>query len=397
MLKISRITICLFLFTVFLLVSRMDVQAAGYTRVQAKLDTTISDQTTRQYSQPVKILISQISSKDQLLESNSLAWYRTLYYYSITRLGYVDIPFTYVIDREGNIYDGRDGGDNVSPELVNDQGAIVIGYLSNSTDLPSVSEDALQALVTRVSYTYGIAKKNVEVVSFEIVKSEGRSSKSNPLPVNNLFSQNVLTALDNVIYSEKEHITYKAKVASVNYGKSVKAGEKLKVEVSITNENDFPWFTTKDYLYVTTKGSKDSQFAVNGVWDSFSKPVSVKNKTILPGETIKLTYDLQALLLPGKYTESYSLLKSPNIPFKNTEFKVSFEITKGDFKLVQVAGTPAGILNVRECPAGSCKSISTLTEGQVVIMVEKSLAGWYRVKYADRKEGWVYAPYIKEL
>ncbi|MBI2357185.1 SH3 domain-containing protein [Candidatus Dojkabacteria bacterium] len=392
--KLSIIIITI-LFSAFFLLTKTN--AAEYSRTQSKVDTTISDQSTRQYSQPRSIYIVQITSQDSLMEKNPLSWFRTLYYYSITRLGYVDIPFTYVLDREGNIYDGRDGGDNVTPEIVDDAGGVVIGYLSNSTSISTSAQETLRGLVAKVSYTYGIPQKNLQVVDMEMVKQEGRSTKTSLKPLNNLFSQNVLTALEGNVYSEKEHIAYKAEVIETKYEKSVKAGEKLKVQVAVKNSNDFPWFTDKDYIYVSTKGSKNSKFAINGVWDSFSKPATISKKTILPGETLNIEFELQALLLPGKYSETYNITKSPNTIFPNTEFSVNFEIVKGNFKLVQVVNTPGGVLNVRECPSGSCKPLTQLDEGQVVIMVEKTLAGWYRIKYAEKKEGWVYGPYIKEL
>lgn len=371
--------------------------AAEYTREQSKVDTSISDQTTRQYSQPTKVYISQIISADESTQKNPTSWFRSLYYYSITRLGYVDLPYTYVIDREGNLYNGRDGGDNVSPEIDGDLGGVVIGYLSNSTDLTVQSEDTLKTLITKVSYTYGIEAKNIEVVDIQMVKADGRSTKSSFKSLNNIFSQNIRTVLKDVKYSDKEHISYVAEIVELKYEKTMKAGEKLTVDVVVKNINKFPWFTQEDYIYVSTKDSKNSRFAINGVWDSFSKPVSIENKTILPDETVTLTFQLQALLLPGKYSEPFYILKAPNTKFANTDFKVEFEITKGDFKLVQVVNTPGGVLNVRECPSGGCKALTQLDEGQVVIMVEKTPAGWYRVRYAEKKEGWVYAPYIKEL
>lgn len=383
------------IFVIFALIP--NVMAAEYTREQSGIDTSLSDQTTRQYSQPSTIYLTQITSQDSLLQKDPRAWFKTLYYYFITRLGYVDLPYTYIIDRDGNVYNGRDGGPNVSPEIVDDEGAIVIGYLSNPTDLTVPATTALQDLVTDLSYTYGIQGKSLKTVTMQMVKQDGKSTKSIFTPVNNLFALNIATAVENVKFSDKEHIEYKAEIVQVNYEKTVKSGEKLKVTVGIKNNNDFPWFTDKDYIYVSTKGSKNSKFAINGVWDSFSKPVSISKRTVQPGETVNVEFELQALLLPGKQSETYYILRSPSTVFANTEFKIDFEILKGSSKLVQVVNTPGGVLNVRECPSGNCKSITQLEEGQVVVMIEKSSAGWYKVRYSDSKTGWVYGPYIKEL
>ncbi|HRI06057.1 MAG TPA: SH3 domain-containing protein [Candidatus Dojkabacteria bacterium] len=387
--------ICLTVFFVLALPTSM--YAAEYSREQSGIDTSISDQTTRQFAQPTKIYMIQITTQESLLQKDSRAWFKTLYYYFITRLGYVDLPFTYVVDRDGNVYKGRDGGPNVSPEISGSQGAVVVGYLSNPTDITVPAGDAIKKLVTDLSYTYGIEGKELQTVTMKMIKEDGKSTKSVFTPVNNLFALNIATVIENVKFSDKEHIDYKAEIALVNYEKTVKSGEKLKVTVGIKNNNDFPWFTDKDYIYVSTKGSKNSKFAINGVWDSFSKPVSISKRTVQPGETVNVEFELQALLLPGKQSESYYILRSPSTVFSNTEFKIEFEILKGSAKLVQVTNTPGGVLNVRECPSGNCKSLTQLEEGQVVVMIEKSSAGWYKVRYSESKTGWVYGPYIKEL
>lgn len=369
--------------------------AVEYTRSDSKIDTSISDQTTRKYAQPQSIYVVQISSLDPLMEKNPLTWFKTLYYYSVTRLGFVDIPFTYVIDRDGNLYKGRDGGDNVSPELLADEGAVVIGYLTNSSDVTPQAKETLRNLVSKVSRTYGIPQKSLKVAQMDIIKGGNSATKSNMKVINTTFSQSVMTSLDGVTYSDKENITYKAEILETKHDSSVKAGEKLSVTLKVKNTNDYPWFTSKDYIYVSVKDSKDSKFAINGVWDSFSKPISIEDRTILPGEEFELTFEMQALLLPGKHKETFEILKSPDNIFENSEFTINFEILKGEFDLVQVVNTP--ILNVRECPSGGCKSITTLDEGQIVVLLENNLAGWYRVRYSDKKEGWVFGQYIREL
>jgi hypothetical protein len=374
------------------------IVAATYSREDIDVDTTLSEQEATQYAQPTKILITQVKTDAASLNNSPLDWFQTLYYYSITRLGYADIPFNYIIDRNGDIYEGRDGGIGVLPEVETDSGVVLIGYLSNSPDLPLNTQTALQDLVEDLSYKHGIGKDAVQVVTLKHLKADDtrRTAKSSYEEVTGTFSDNVASLTGGLKYSSSEHLEYKGEIKDLQFSESVESGERFKVSFTLVNKNDFAWFTDKDYIYVSTKNGRNSSFAINGEWDSFSKPVSIADKTILPEENVKIEFEMQALLLPGKQSPEFTILKLPRNSFAGTDFKVSFDIKKGNNKLVQISGTPGGVLNVRGCPSPNCEPITQVNEGQILIMTDQSV-GWYEVKYEDDKTGWVYGPYVKEL
>lgn len=388
-----------FLFVLIIFVSTIASSfAATISRNSLDVDEGLSEQDATQYAQPTKILLSQIKTDSQALATSPQDWFKTLYYYSITRLGYADIPFNYVVDRNGNIYEGRKGGVGVLPEVEGSDGVVLIGYLSNSSDIPLATKTSLESLIEKISYDYGIAENNLQTVKLTHLKAGDNrlTSKSKYEVTQDLFSESVAALLEDITFSSQEHLAYKVEVSKVEYAKSVKLGEKMTVTVEFVNKNDFAWFTDRDYIYISTQNGENSTFAVNGVWDSFSKPVSVSDKTVLPGETVKVSFDMQALLMPGSYSQKFNIVKLPNKVFGESDFEVSFTIDKGDYNLVQVSGTPGGVLNARGCPSPNCEPISQVVEGQVLIMLEKSV-GWYKVRYEGDKEGWVYGPYIKEL
>jgi len=372
------------------------VYASTISRKLSKLDESLSDQTLIKYGQPSKILITRVTTKSDELKRDSQKWFRALYYYSITRLGYADIPFTYIVDREGSVYEGKKGGIGVVPELKDDEGAVSIGYLSNSSDITQGAADAIKKKVGEVSYMYGIEKEAVHSVNFSLTKNDSGVAKSVYKESDSLFSDELDKIITQVTFYDKEHIEYDAGIAGLKYEKSFRAGEKNKVSFVLENKNDFAWFTDVSPVYVSTKDGKDSQFAINGVWDSFSKPVSISDKTIQPGEKVTVEFELQALLLPGKHAIEFVVMKLPDNLFEGSELKLDFDVTKGNFKLAQVTGTPGGVLNVRTCPSGNCESVSQVNEGQVFIFTEKSV-GWYKIQYTEDKTGWVYGPYIIEL
>ena len=358
------------------------------------IDESISDQSAKQYVRPIEIAIVNITSPIDEYELNSQDWVKSIYYYSITRLGYLDIPFTYIVDRDGKIYEGRNGGVAVDPETNTKRGTVVIGYLSNSSDVTSLATTSLKQVISETSYTWGITRNKVYAGVLTYSTNENKISRSTITKVNDDFAKNLLTVFNTSVYSSVEHISYKAEIKDLKYNPEVKSTDKFTVDLTAVNKNDFPWFSSKDPIYVSTSNLKSSPFFENGKWESFSKAYAIADKTIMPNEEVKISFDMRAMLLPGKYSQKFVLMKVPQLIFSNSDFKVNFKVIKGDYSLVKVVNINS--LNVRECPGPNCKIVSAVGENQVLVMLESNM-GWYQVRYDGKKSGWVYGKYIQEL
>ena len=81
------------------------------------MDETLSVQMDI-YSLPQKIYISQLEGYNKEFLGKPNEWIKALYYYSVTRLGLNDIPYNYLIDKSGNIYEGARGGEGEGGENV---------------------------------------------------------------------------------------------------------------------------------------------------------------------------------------------------------------------------------------------------------------------------------------
>jgi hypothetical protein len=359
-----------------------------------KFDETISDQTQTKYVTPTTIYISQITTSSSELQKNSSLWVKALYYYSITRLHFADIPYNYLIDTNGNVYQGRSGGVGANPELKEGQGSILIGYLSNDPVLTNRAALSIRSLADTLSSTWGIP--NLSVVKFSIVQQEGQLTKLVPEEFNGEFKQSVLDAFSGWTGYTAEKLQYKAKIEEVTYNKEVVIGSKLHVTVKIKNLNDFTWLTDKNPIYISTKDVKQSKFAINGVWDSFTKPTHVSDQAIKPGETATFEFDLSAQIAPGEASEKFVVQKFDAQPFAETEFEVKFNIVKGDKTLVQVASSEYGFANIRECQWYSCKIIDTVDNGVVYILLAEE-NGWMKIQYTENTVGWVFSRYMKKI
>ncbi|NTV78719.1 MAG: SH3 domain-containing protein [Clostridiales bacterium] len=383
------------IFTLFLLLIPAKIFAYTINTVtDQKFDSTIADQTQTKYVMPTTIYISQITTTSSELQKNPSLWVKALYYYSITRLHFADIPYNYLVDTNGAIYEGRSGGIGANPELRDAQGSILIGYLSNDSVLTNRASTSLRNLVDSTASTWGIS--NLSVVKLTISQQEGQLSKLVPEELTGEFKQSVLDTFSGWTGYTSEKLEYKAKIEEVTYNKEVTIGSKLHVTVKVKNLNNFTWLTDKNPVYISAKDVEQSKFAINGVWDSFTKPTHISDKAILPGETATFEFDLSAQIAPGETTEKFVVQKFDAQPFSDTEIEVKFNIVKGDKTLVQVSSSEYGFANIRECQWYSCKIIDTVDNGVVYILLAEE-NGWMKIQYSENTVGWVFSRYMKKI
>jgi len=388
------ITITTLLVVVFFLLPSKTYAFSSYSIETQKFDTSLADQTTTIYSTPQKIYVTQITSSAQEVSKNPSLWVKTLYYYYITRLALPDIPYTYMIDENGTIYQGKQGyqGANVPSEDL--KNVVLIGYLSNNGNITSRAQSSLKEVVESLSERWNI--ESVKPVKLKITKSEGALSELNVLDTTGEFSTSVNETFANWKPSSPKPLPYKVKMESLEYPKESVIGGRIKVKVTYKNMNDFVWFVKDEPIYLSVKDGKESPLAVNKVWDSFSKPVSITDKEIKPGDNLEIEFELEAKVLVGEVKESFVLQELDGEPFPGSEFEVKFSVVKGDNVLVQVVSPEYGFLNIRKCKWASCEVIDAVKDGSVFILLEEK-DGWGKIKYSEDIEGWGLMRYLKKI
>jgi hypothetical protein len=182
-------------------------------------DLSISDQTITIYKTPNVIYISQVTTDSQGLEDNPALWVKTLYYYSITRLHFADIPYNYLVDSNGQIYEGRSGGIGANPELESSEGSVLIGYLSNNPILSNRAASSIYSLVDNIASSYGVQK--ISVIDLKIVKKEGQLTKLQISESMGDFKQSIADTFEGWLGYTSEKLIYKAEVEEITYEKEV--------------------------------------------------------------------------------------------------------------------------------------------------------------------------------
>ena len=365
---------------------------SAYNNSYEDFDTSLIQGVEYSYQEPKKILLTQILNSYENLSLNLSEFIDTIYYYSITRLKLGNIPYHYVLDESGNVYKTQ----NYDAIDIADGNYIVIGYLSNNGQLTGKAQTSLSNLVEDLSYTYGLQEYSTN--AYSIIESEDTFSQIELNDPSELFKTSVNSVLKDWEGEEREHLEYSASIESLENDESVVIGNKLKVSVTIKNENDFVWTSDRYPIYISVKDSEDSKYSENEVWDSFSKPTHIAPDIyVLPGETVTLEFNIDPKVIPGEYSEIFTLLKFNKEPFVNSEFTVSFNVAKGDQRIVQIDSPKAGYVNIRTCRRFSCDQVDVVYDGEVYPIVEYHESCWYKIRYTEGKEGWFYCPYGNEI
>jgi len=383
------------LLSILFLLAPLSVFAFSYYSVESQgFDTTLSEQTEDIYVHPSQIYITQVVTDSADLQRDPAKWVKALYYYSITRLHLSDLPYTYLLDEGGIIYQGAEGGVGTNPQLKEVQGAVIIGYLSKNPSLTNRASESLLNMVDEISSDWGIS--NLSTVKLNISQEEAQLSAITVEESTGDFSKSVESALENWEGYEEENQEYVVEIEEINYPEEIEIGERLNVKLKIKNKNDFIWFTDKDPIYISVQGGEESEFAINQEWDSFSKPASISDTSILPGESVEMEFDMAARVFLGEASESFEILKFENKSFKNSEFEVSFDIIKGDKQLVEVASPRYSFVNIRDCRWFSCDVLDSADNGEIFIL-EGEEGGWSRIRFGVDQFGWVSSAYLKRI
>ena len=374
--------ISLFLFATF---TFAEPNFTSTSRGNLNLDESLSSNVEVKYHRPQQILVLHVKPTRSYFLNDTESWLRLFHYYITTRLEFPDMPFNYVVDSSGNIYETIEGSQGRAAYIEGEEGTVVVAYFSESLNFSPSAQRGLRTLIENYSYKFGIPKERVKLADFII-------SQESSLPSYKLsegfFQEEFLAMVEDFEYSESPNLRLSAEVRDLDYEDSVNLGERLKVSFLLKNTDTFSWYLDEGLVFLSTVDDQDSEFAINQEWESFSKPLTLESQTVLPGDEIEVSFELETMsVLPGQYSERFKFVVLPDLDVVGSEFEIEFEIQKGDRKIVQIRPTNTGALTVYDCPSHSCEMVAGAISGQRYVVLDEENS-WYKIS-VDGVEGWV--------
>lgn len=362
------------------------------------LDRTIKTKESQFTLNNEIILVPIFSRAIEDLEISPVEWFKGIYYYTIQRLGFSDIPFHFVVTKNGETFAGNSSGlETQIPFGSYSSSAILVGYLTDSaaTTFSASAIESLSTLLIDICNKTEISPGNISFSGVQITRN--KSNKSVELSPKEIFGTwgTTLETIKNKVSAQYNPTpkTYTVDILDVNFPKEeLSAGGESSGTLRIKNSGSYGIYGGTDTsLYLSTSNGAASRFYLNTVWASQSQIELIpETTTILPGEEATVNVSIKIPLIPGNYTESFNLktLSGKNVQTNGADISVAIKST--DKRIVEILNTYGEAFYVRSSPSSNAEIITTVSAGERFFLLEENLETlWTRIDLLDGRSGWI--------
>lgn len=344
---------------------------------------------------PSKVLIVPIFMPSQVRLTEE-SWIKGIYYYTVQRLGYPTLPYHYLIDSKGNVYDSKSSDERVLNIKDETDNTIVIGYLSqaNQTSFSADTTNALGSLILNVVNNNGIKLEDVSVSGLRFTKQSNQVYLEKT-DIFGLWSNSLGSLIDSIKgdYAPKQR-EYNIEVTEVSVVKpNLTVGEETDGKIKITNKGPTNiYISDSTFLLAEKSDGSNSKFYLNNVWVSQSQfPALKESQTFKVDQTIEIPFKIKAPLFIGEQTEDFKIKLIGNGNLNSDTFQIKANIQRGDKKIVQIQETETNFLRVRGEPSTAADEIGRVDSGGRYIVLEENEDGFYKIDLGGGSSGWVAA------
>ncbi len=303
-----------------------------------------------EYVQPEKFIIHHTAGSDG--SDNPESTVRAIQYWHAVVMGWGDIGYNYLVDINGNVFEGRKGGDGViaahayrasncnevrfggGNEGVDfNRGSIGIALLGNFEDNNPSNKavDAAARLIAEKAELFSINPTGTSQFRDlpDLPNIAGHIDVDCTLcPGENLYDElpELRTLSQN--YLGESRLTYRAKFLKASV-QSVKlaAGAAKKITADFKNTGSATW-RTKDTPILITAAAPSS--LKNDDWINSFRVTKPLAGSVAPGETASFEFYIKAPADQLELTETFQLAYK-NLPLLNTDFQIRVEVTGLDW------------------------------------------------------------------
>ncbi|MCS7317412.1 MAG: SH3 domain-containing protein [Candidatus Dojkabacteria bacterium] len=369
--------------------------------LELKIDRSITKK-TRNYSIPKEIVVVPIQLKSKLISAEDITpldWFRGIYYYTITRLGYEDIPFHYIVTHEGDIYKGIN---DIDDRIINfgdyNQNAIIIGYLDNTNKYEVTDQGlySLKSLLINLCNKHSINPETIIPAMFYIERNRTTNISKIITSISEINSTwvgyvNKIKSEIRNLFAPQEKL-YSVSILGIEYPKELfdQANEvELKIKIKNIGSNGI-YPDTESSIYLTRDNRRPSMFYLASSWSSFSQ-ISLQNdpkSILLPSEEITVPFKIRVPLYIGEYAENFIITNQQNKNILSNVFPIKLNIRDSGRQIVAIRPVPNGILNIRSGPGINFPIVTVVTEGSRFYFIEQNSLGWVHIDLLDGRTGW---------
>jgi len=356
------------------------------------LDTTIRQEADG-FALPNAIVVSPIF----IDETDYKESIKGLFYYTIDKLGFPDIPFHYIVTADGIVYKGNTGGDERKLSFSNASGNfLLIAYVTNKNvdQFEAKGLLALKELTSEVSNNNYVNADNVIIRDLTFVKDVANNTVNlqiNPLDGNwNNSAEDIRNYVrGNVKPSNKVYMV--DVVSSVLSKEQVAVGETVAGTVTLKNTGTSTLYVGTNSEIIATKETGNVSFFYTPTGWLSQTQFSLMDtlEQIGPGEEAELPFSVSAPLASGEITENFIITNILGQRVSQNNFTLRMNVDKAGKRIIQINDTELGYLRVRAEASTAATEVGRASSGERFIVQEDAGNGLLRIVLPNGVSGWV--------
>ncbi len=357
------------------------------------------------YQQPDSILIAPIFIPDGVAKNSSLDRMKGLFYYMNVRLGFVDMPFHYVVFPDGKIYKTSNQSDEEHINL-NDSNSssVIVAYLANSKDrdFSDKAKESIRDITLDIANRNSINSENIDIKNLRVVLNlETKTSKLETREIAGGWLDTFL-AVKKYVKANYSPIkkSYKIEVLDIKMPTNpVSPQDVVIIEIKLKNIGENTIYGNSDSaLLLSKEDGKLSKFYINSIWSSRSQVALMSEEDILmPNKEATYQVKLKVPLFFGQQSENFVIKTANGDLIPGTDVVISLNVKNIEEPVVEILPTEIGYLNVRSADSGRSDIIGRVTPGERFIEKQRGINGYVQIQFSDDKLGWVSNKYVKRV
>lgn len=237
---------------------------------------------------------------------------------------------------------------------------------------------------------------NLEIPGSQVVFEKGECPIALLLDSNEALKLPAKKALTYISQKLLTRESYLAKNLTQLTPIELSVGEKRELSLEIQNVGRNAWLKN-EIVFHPLPLEKEVEVYSGESWLNSSTVRELNQELVLPGETTQLEFDLQAPYYPSEFEQKFALVRKTNGTLvSGSEITIKMIVRGESLPVVEIQKTPTGFLNVREDPSLDAELKGVVFPGEKYLLLAE-VSGWYKIRLRDESWGWIYSIYAKRI